>query len=286
MTNTEVALWAQNQEPSALLELFIDSFNKSNEQYNALLDDLKRTESKLEAEKRFTQSQAEQIAKQQEKIKELEAYQDKSESALTEALKNAQHLTATKRELTVAKNQLAALQKQWNEANPKKLKEQIKRVKEQNEKLSARNKKLDIEAKEYRKEIAHHKEKTTIATNKVIELKQQLAMNTGAGLFHKGTDHLLYWPQQTIMERPDKSRFKSTSLLYMDQCGRGGLVSLDPETGKAQLCAAPKGGLRISKETVEFAQNWLHKVNELQDGEVYEEDMIPVNHNVDLELAS
>lgn len=30
MTNTEVALWAQNQEPSALLELFIDSFKSSS----------------------------------------------------------------------------------------------------------------------------------------------------------------------------------------------------------------------------------------------------------------
>lgn len=286
MTNTEVALWAQNQEPSVLLDLFINGFNKHTEQYNALLDDLQRTESKLEAEKRFTQSQAEQITEQQERIKELEAYQEKSEAALTEALKNAQRLTATERTLTVTKKQLAALQKQWNEANPKKLKEQIKRVKEQNEKLSARNKKQDIEAREYKKEIAHHKEKTNIATNKVIELKQQIAMNTGAGLFHKGTDHLIYWPQPTTMQRPDKSRFKSTSLLYMDQSGRGGLVNFDPDTGKAQLCAAPPGGLRMNKETAEFAQNWLHKVNELQDGEVYEDDMIPVNHNVDLELAS
>lgn len=174
--------------------------------------------------------------------------------------------------------------RELNQLNPKKLKEQIKRVKEANEKSQARCSKLELEAKEYRKEITHLTEQRNIAVNKVAELKHKLDHNTGAGLYHNGEHHLIIWPQKTKMQREDGTQFESRSLLYLHQSGRGGLITHDPQDG-AQLCAAPKGGLRPSKLTLDFAQNWLSQVNDIQNGVVTDADMIPVNFNADHQPA-
>lgn len=174
--------------------------------------------------------------------------------------------------------------RELNQLNPKKLKEQIKRVKEATQKAQARCDKLELEAKEYRKEIAHLSDQRTHAVNKVIELKHKLEHNTGAGLYHNGEHHLIIWPQKTKMQREDGTQFESRSLLYLHQSGRGGLITHAPQDG-AQLCAAPKGGLRPSKNTLEFAQNWLRQVNDIQNGVVTDADMIPVNFNAQLQPA-
>ena len=109
-------------------------------------------------------------------------------------------------------------------------------------------------------------------------LQRQLAHDTGSGLYHNGEHHLIIWPQKTKMERPDGSVFESRALLYMHQSGRGALVSYNDQDGTA-LCASPKGGLKPSKEVMEFAHNWLFKVNSLQGGTVQESDMVPVDFN-------
>ena len=123
-----------------------------------------------------------------------------------------------------------------------------------------------------------------MAVNKVAELQHKLEQNTGSGLYHNGEHHLIIWPQKTKMQREDGTTFESCSLLYLHQSGRGGLISHDPQDG-AQLCAAPKGGLRPSKDTLDFAQNWLRQVNEVQNGLVTDADMIPVNFNAQLQPA-
>jgi predicted nucleic acid-binding Zn-ribbon protein len=289
MTETDLQLFALNKPPHVLLELAIIGFNKlsaesdENEQQNLLLT------SQLNAYKNQANEQHKQLNKLQAELDALTtenaAYKKQEsdvETVLTDAHraveKKNKQITALQRELTHAKNQLKATQQQYNEANPRRLKEQIKRLKEQNEKLTLRNKKQTQEAAEYRKEITHYKTQIVDIGDKLFSTEKRLAFSNGTGLYHNGSHHVIYWPQQTKMQREDGTTYASTSLLYMDQSGRGAIISRDPEKG-AQLCAAPKGGLRPNKETLDFVEAWLYKVNELQNGEVLEEDMIPVNHN-------
>ncbi|GEK08908.1 hypothetical protein [Pseudoalteromonas peptidolytica] len=286
MEPVDFKLAAMNQEPHVVIEAAVTAFNKQIEESEQLADELEVLKSQLAGYKRQVAKQTDQILELKEVDAKSQADLERSEVALKQALKEAQKHAATQRELIHCKNQLSELQKQWREANPKKLQAQIKRTKESKEKFEARCKKLETEAQEYKKEIAHHKDRVNTATNKVIELSKKLAFTHGTGLYHNDNDHLIYWPQQTKMEREDGSTYTSTSLLYMHQSGRGAIISQDPELGGAQMCAAPRGGLKPKQSTLEFASNWLMKVNDLQGGEVREEDMIPVNHNPEFEQAS
>lgn len=276
---------------SDLLIEFVENYNEEQQQYEQAelihglyrkntQDELARLKSKLEAEKRLTASQSDQLTEQSSDLK-------KAAKAIDDAQKLAHLTTAQQRENITLKEQLKAAQqsiRELNQLNPKKLKEQNKRQKEANEKAQARTGKLELEAKEYKKEIAALKNSVNQSRNLLIEQKRIIEHNTGAGLYHRGKDHLIIWPQKTKMQRPDGSTFEGRSLLYLEQSGRGGLITYDPETG-AQLCAAPKGGLRPSSDTIDFAENWLFKVNEQQNGDVTDHDMIPVNHNPDLQPA-
>lgn len=243
-------------------------------------DEIAILKSKLEAEKRFN-------AELQDQAKQDAIDLNRAAKAVENGVKIASQTTALNNTIASLQSQLKTAQekvRELNQLNPKKLKEQIKRVKEATQKAQARCDKLGLEAKEYRKEITHLSDQRTHAVNKVIELKHQLENNTGAGLYHNGEHHLIIWPQKTKMQREDGTQFESRSLLYLHQSGRGGLVSHDPQDG-AQLCAAPKGGLRPSKATLDFAQNWLRQVNEVQNGIITDADMIPVNFNAQLQPA-
>lgn len=243
-------------------------------------DEIAILKSKLEAEKRFN-------AELQDQAKQDAIDLNRAAKAVENGVKIASQTTALNNTIASLQSQLKTAQEkvqELNQLNPKKLKEQIKRVKEATQKAQARCDKLELEAKEYRKEIAHLSDQRTHAVNKVIELKHKLEHNTGAGLYHNGEHHLIIWPQKTKMQREDGTQFESRSLLYLHQSGRGGLITHDPQDG-AQLCAAPKGGLRPSKNTLEFAQNWLRQVNDIQNGVVTDADMIPVNFNADLQPA-
>lgn len=240
-------------------------------------DEIAILKSKLEAEKRFN-------ADLQDQAKQDAIDLNRAAKAVENGVKIASQTTALNNTIASLQSQLKTAHekvRELNQLNPKKLKEQIKRVKEANEKSQARCSKLELEAKEYRKEITHLTEQRNIAVNKVAELKHKLDHNTGAGLYHNGEHHLIIWPQKTKMQREDGTQFESRSLLYLHQSGRGGLITHDPQDG-AQLCAAPKGGLRPSKLTLEFAQNWLSQVNDIQNGVVTDADMIPVNFNAEL----
>lgn len=243
-------------------------------------DEIAILKSKLEAEKRFN-------ADLQDQAKQDAIDLNRAAKAVENGVKIANQTTALNNTIASLQSQLKTAQekvRELNQLNPKKLKEQIKRVKEATEKSQARCSKLEIEAKEYRKEITHLTEQRNIAVNKVAELKHKLDHNTGAGLYHNGEHHLIIWPQKTKMQREDGTQFESRSLLYLHQSGRGGLITHDPQDG-AQLCAAPKGGLRPNKDTLSFAQNWLSQVNDIQNGVVTDADMIPVNFNTDLNAA-
>ena len=243
-------------------------------------DEIAILKSKLEAEKRFN-------TELQDQAKQDAIDLNRAAKAVENGVKIATQVTALNNTIASLQSQLKTAQekvRELNQLNPKKLKEQIKRVKEATEKSQARCGKLEIEAKEYRKEIAHLSEQRNMAVNKVAELKQKLEHNTGAGVYHNGEHPLIIWPQKTKMQREDGTQFESRSLLYLHQSGRGGLITHDPQDG-AQLCAAPKGGLRPSKAALDFAQTWLSQVNDIQNGVVTDADMIPVNFNADLQPA-
>ncbi|TMP23752.1 hypothetical protein [Pseudoalteromonas ruthenica] len=267
-----------NLDTSELLEAFISAYNADLERTEMKQDELLIAYSRIDAREREIESLKATLTQHVDDL-------NKATEALDGAEKLATHVKAKTSENDRLKRQVSDLQQQIRKLNqlgdPKRLKDQIKRQKEQTEKYQLRCKKLETEAKEYRKEIDSLRSERNTATAKVAELKKQLAHDTGSGVYHNGSHHLIIWPQKTKMERPDGTRFEGRSLLYLHQCGRGGLISYDPDNG-AKLCAAPKGGLRPSNETLEFAQNWLFKVNESQDGIVYEEDMQPVNYNPDL----
>ena len=243
-------------------------------------DEIAILKSKLEAEKRFN-------AELQDQAKQDAIDLNRAAVAVEHGVKIASQTTALNNTIASLQSQLKTAHekvRELNQLNPKKLKEQIKRQSEANEKAQGRNKKLEIEKKELKAEVKVLKDQRNIAVNKVAELQHKLEHNTGAGLYHNGEHHLIIWPQKTKMQREDGTQFESRSLLYLHQSGRGGLISHDPQDG-AQLCAAPKGGLRPSKDTLDFAQNWLRQVNEVQNGLVTDADMIPVNFNAQLQPA-
>lgn len=296
-----------NQERDALSQLHLAGSNESElhssdtltkfiEQYNAeqieqeqqatmhalyrqnTSDEIAILKSKLEAEKRFT-------AKLQDDAKQDAIDLERAASAIADAQTLASATTAQQGQIISLQSQLKTAQEKVRELtqlNPKKLKEQVKRQKEANEKSQARCKKLELEAKEYRKETQALKVDLTRATHLLAEQKRVIEHNTGAGLYHNGEHHLIIWPQKTKIQREDGTQFEGRSLLYLHQSGRGGLITHDPKIG-AQLCAAPKGGLRPSKSTIDFAASWLSQVNEIQGGVVKDADMIPVNFNPELQ---
>lgn len=225
------------------------------------------------------------VLSQRDEITQLTADLDLAKRNLTGAEDIAIKAVALKNENDKYKHQVKTLQqeitKMRGEGNPKRLREQIARIKVKDGEQKTKIKRLETEAKAYRRDVATAKTERDQAVGKVRELQQQLSHDTGSGLYHNGEHHLIIWPQKTKMQRPDGSIFEGRSLLYLHQSGRGGLMTFDPEDG-THLCSAPKGGLRPNKDVVEFANDWLFKVNMVQDGIVKNDDMTAVNYNPDL----
>jgi seryl-tRNA synthetase len=260
--------------PDELLAAFVTRFNDLTESYDEQATFITLLQQQLDGYKR-------QCATQHDEIAELTRQNEFCKEMALKAEDIANKSIGLQRERDSFKTQLTQLQQQYSQLkaeNPKRLKEQIKRVKEANTKAQSRVASLEKDVKHYRDEANKKGEETQRAITKIIMLEKQLSHDTGSGLYHNGDHHLIIWPQKTTMQRPDGSRFEGRSLLYLHNSGRGGLLTYDPENGTS-LCAAPKGGLRPSTETLDFAQNWLFKVNETQAGIVHDDDMRAVNYN-------
>lgn len=283
-------------QPDELLIAFLPAFNNlvqqlddTTEQNESLQQQLTERGQEYEVISMVATGQLERLAIAEDQSAELKlkAKEQAEHIVALEAALSRQNTQLKKMEVGLAnadqlKATIEAQRKQLNELtalNPQKLKEQIKRVKEQNETLTAKNTRLTADLKAV--QHLHNQTKTMLgeAHDKVIQLSKELALNSGAGLFHNGEHHLIVWPQPTNMKAADGSIFTCRSLLYMNQSGRGGLISYNSELG-ARLCSAPKGGLKPDAKTLEFAKNWLYRVNELQKGIIYDADMKAVNHNI------
>lgn len=262
-------------DSSQLLEAFIHKFNDVIEESDLQAGEINQLADQLAGYKRQCQAQTEEIRLLKE---ENSACRNLALEAETIANKSL----GLQRERDKLKDQVKQLQEQYTQLkggdNPKRLREQIKRLKEANTKHQTRAKTLTSDGAKYRAELSQREKAINERDREIDQLKKQLSHDTGSGLYHDNQHHLIIWPQKTKMQRPDGVIFEGRSLLYLHESGRGGLITFDPENGAA-LCAAPRGGLRPSNDCVDFAQNWLYKVNELQDGIVKEVDMVPVNYN-------
>lgn len=291
-------------DSSELLTHFVHKYNADLEQAESNEDKVELLEAKLAqsyAEFDQQQSATEQLKSQLNEL--LYAHQkrkdinDKLAGQLTQvsaeyesvkpmlllAEQNSHKQLATQKELLLAKLAVTDLQKEVAELkggeNPKKMREQIKRIKEKSisdkKRIAAADQALKTSKRAMELVTKQLAEKDEI----IYQLNKQLIHNQGSGLYHNGDHHLIIWPEKTRYQRPDGEIYEGRSLLYMHQSGRGGLVTYDPIKGEVYMCKAPKTGLRPSKETREFAKNWLYNVNELQDGVVHEKDMLAVNYN-------
>jgi len=202
------------------------------------------------------------------------------------AEKLAHEKMALERTNVVQQQQIKKLQKQITDMkgpdSPSKMKALIKNQKAKAVERNGRIDTLTANNKGLRSDNKQLNEKLNSAVEKIRSLNKELAHNTGAGVYHKNNDHLIIWPEKTTMQRDDGSRFEGRSLLFMHNSGAARMVSFDPDTGQAMMCKSPAGGLRMTAETREFAQNWLFNVNEVQSGIVHDADMVAINHNVDL----
>lgn len=265
----------ENAQPHELLSAFVVRFNDLSDQ----LDEVSQERDELSIQ---TAAKHTKILDLQARIADLEKENEVCRSAAIKAEQIAHNIMTLKGEKTRLQEQLAQLQKviaSYGGVNGiDKLKEQNKRLKSGNADKDARIGQLERESGQYRHDLTASQRQTIEAHTKIDSLQRQLAHDTGSGLYHNGEHHLIIWPQKTKLERPDGSTFEGRSLLYIHQSGRAALVTYNDQDGTA-LCAAPKGGLRPSKETMDFAHNWLFKVNSLQGGTVNESDMVPVDFN-------
>lgn len=262
-------------DSSQLLEAFIHKFNDVIEESDLQAGEINQLADQLAGYKRQCQAQTEEIRLLKEENSACRNLALEAEAIANKSL-------GLQRERDKLKDQVNQLQQQYTQLkggdNPKRLREQIKRLKEANSKHQSRAKTLTSDGAKYRAELSQREKAINERDREIDQLKKQLSHDTGSGLYHDNQHHLIIWPQKTKMQRPDGGIFEGRSLLYLHESGRGGLITFDPENGAA-LCAAPRGGLRPSNDCVDFAQNWLYKVNELQDGIVKEVDMVPVNYN-------
>lgn len=262
-------------QPHELLAAFVPSFNDLTGQ----LDELSQERDELEIQvAAAATTQAALLAR----IDDLERENASCREAArkTEKIGNDSiALQTEKARLQEQLNQLQQVISSYGGVNGiDKLKEQNKRLKSAGAEKDARISQLERDNSKVRHDLTTAQRQSIEAHTKIDLLQRQLAHDTGSGLYHNGEHHLIIWPQKTKMERPDGTVLESRALLYMHQSGRAAMVTYNDQDGTA-LCASPKGGLKPSKEVMEFAHNWLFKVNSLQGGIVHESDMVPVDFN-------
>ncbi|ELP8149110.1 hypothetical protein QTU67_003401 [Vibrio cholerae] len=285
LSNLEVL---SHYTPETLLEAFLHAHNQQTQEWNALVEEnqaLTLKVAELEPEAACAKDYANQIVEMEKEIGELQEENEFCKSMALKAEKIANQSLGLQRERDQLKQQVSALQRQLTELkggdNPQKLKERIARLTEKSKEREKRITQLEKGRQEDRRALEKSRVDMNNAIAKIAKLQKQLAHDTGSGLYHNKEHHLIIWPQKTKMQDDEGNIFEGRSLLYLHRSGRGGLITYNPNTGEANLCAAPKNGLRPSEETCDFAKNWLFKVNVLQQGVVNEEDMKPVNYNGD-----
>lgn len=271
-----------NCEVDRLLAAFVTRFNDLTQSYENIETALKLSEQIGESWKRAHTEKQKELTELIKLNELIESENKRCRELALEAERIANASVAVQRERDTLKTQLKVVQQELTKLkggdNPAKLREQIHNVKTKNAALVKSEAQAKRDGALLRKERDQARTETQRAIDKIKALHKELAHNTGAGIFHKGQDHLIIWPQNLTMAREDGSTFSGRGLLYLHKSGRGGLMTYDPSTG-THLCAAPKQGLKPSNDTIDFAHNWLYKVNEIQTGIVHDDDLKPIDYN-------
>jgi len=258
---------------SDLLTSFINNYNKEQEQSEICATELAETKLEINV-----------LTDENSQLKITIAQQDADLITANKGLADADKLSANaiaqKNELARVREQLTTAQQEITALNSQKnLKDQVIRVKEKSAEKTKTITRLNGELSKTKHELNQANEDKA-ACKKVVEM-QRIALdnNKAQGLYHNGDHHLVIWPQKNDMLRPDGSSFQGTNLLYLHQSGSGAFITFDPQSGESTLSPLPKDGLRPSIEAKDFAHNWLYKVNQLQQGEVKDDDRVAINYN-------
>lgn len=261
------------QHSSDLLTSFIEQYNEEQQQQ----ENLEQRNAWLE--EHYTKSQLSILSltesiesKNKDLLIASKGILDAEKLAKTSAAQSSE-LIRVRALLTAVQQELTTFKCQGDKSA------QVKRLKETNTEQNKKITRLTTELKDAKYQ-AHRKGDELALTLKIVEAQKEEQQSGGInGLYHNEDHHLVVWPQKTTMQRTDGTTFTGTNLLYLHQSGRGGFITFDPVSGESKLCDAPKAGLRIPKSVSQFANEWLYKVNTLQEGELKTEDRASINYN-------
>lgn len=275
------------------LEAFIPQFNQMIQNADAMaakINELAQERSELIQYKNQAEGYKRQNVEMQHTIERMQAdllLAEQNAYKLIELTKDHKKLSiedqAKQRNLDLARARSDALQKELSELkggdNPKRLKEQIKRIKNKSAEKDKQIASLKSEAKQYRRDIKESQSRLNMAIEKIQQLQLK---HSNVGIYHSGDYHLIVWPQSTPIQNAEGRIIKCQPLLLMHQSGTGRLITFDSETNGCCIHKAPKGGTRIPKEIEQFAEDWLFKVNSIQNGEIKPEDLQSTNLNAEV----
>lgn len=232
----------------------------------------------LSALQQRSEEQALQLAALTERNTWLEAEHEKSIASLKKAEIIAREAVSQKRQLEAAQAALNGVRQELTQLkgpdNPKKLREQVKRLKDKNTELTAKSERLQREGNQYRAELKTERDMVQHLRKELYTQEVKHANTTFTRLWTEGEHHIMLWPEAiTVQDVTTGEASKGRALLYMHNSMRGALLTLDETTGSARMGTSPKGGLKPSKAAKQFADNWLYKVNSLQNGDVKTEDL-------------
>ena len=258
-----------------LLSAFIITYNDDQENAEATQQALDELQVAFHLQSQENETLKQQIEQQDSDLHEMS-------KGLKDVDKIARSVTARKNENNLLKAQLNSVQEQLtsiNSVNIKKLKSQVERVKTKSDEKDKKITSLTTELSNTRHKLTAAN-KDNVDCKKIVEaMRIEQDNKKPQGLYHDGDHHLVIWHQKNEMQRNDGSTFNGTNLLYLHQSGRGGFITFDPQTDESKLCPAPKAGLRPSKDALDFAQNWLYKVNKIQHGDIEDADRLPIDYN-------
>lgn len=276
------------------LEHFIGQFNAMTQDSDRMADTINHLNAKLEDyhhHKNRADGYANQIVEMEveigslnDQVEEMKGILLVAEKVANAKLKLEKDNQALTRELDMSRNRAKELQRQLNELkggdNPQKLRNQIQRIKEKSKEKDTKNARLEREAKQYRQDIQDLKVKQNQAIEKIKTLKAEKQNIDFTGLYHSGDHHLILWPQViSSKSEDDGSIHQSRALLHMHQSGTARLITFDVNNNASVLHKAPAGGVRLTKEVRQFADDWLFNVNVTQKGNVTPRDLMQTDLN-------
>ena len=265
--NTQLA--EQQTELVLPLEQAIEQLIASYHADNAEVNELSEIATKLSEENSFLKLQVETLTGRINAISDdnqnlkntVNDFEDRFKTlakqkdvVLVNAEKHMQQLEQAQRQETQAKNKLKDVQIQLKaykevESSPKKIRDKYKDY-------QARLIKEKGFTEQHKKNAKASNDEIKLLKKEVMRLGHKLSVSDIIQLHGDEQDKICLFPHQ--LGDIDGYESDQVPLLYMHTSGRASLVLLN-EDGEAELPAAPKGGLRPKKETIEHCGQLLRR---------------------------